>query len=124
MNNIDKTWYSTELVKDTQYPNLYSVRSRYDLKERLLLSDNNLVIRNMRLKDLKPNTSPYDTLHIVTAGEKYRPDIIANDFYGDPRLAWIILSANNMSDIFDLEIGSEIIIPSSTSIFSSGGVLL
>ena len=113
-----------QLIKDIQTPNLYSIRSRYDLKERLLLQDGNLVIRNMRPKDLKPNSSPYDTLHIVTAGEKYRPDILANKYYGDPRFAWIILSANNMSDIFELEVGSEIIIPTSSSIFSSGGVLL
>ena len=121
--NINQTWYSEELVNEVQVPKLSNVRSRYDLKERLLLEDGNLVIRNMRKNDLVPNTSSNDMLHIVKPGERHRPDIIANNVYGDPRLAWIILSANNLSDIFDLETDLEIVIPSSSSIYSAGGVL-
>ena len=121
--NINQTWYSEELVNEVQVPKLSTVRSRYDLKERLLLEDGNLVIRNMRRNDLVPTTSSNDMLHIVQPGEKYRPDIIANNVYGDPRLAWLILSANNLSDIFDLVTDLEIVIPSTSSIFGAGGVL-
>ena len=121
--NINQTWYSEKLVDEVQVPKLSVVRSRYDLKERLLLEDGNLVIRNMRKDDLVPSTSKNDILHIIQPEEQYRPDIIANNVYGDPRLAWIILSANNLSDIFDLVTDLEIVIPSTSSIYSAGGVL-
>ena len=59
----------------------------------------------------------------VTISEQYRPDVIANNAYGDPNLAWVILSANGLSDIFDLVAEMEIRIPSSLSIYNMGGVL-
>ena len=92
-------------------------------KEQLLLNDNNLVIRNMRANDMVPYKTSQDTIHIVTISEQYRPDVIANNAYGDPNLAWVILSANGLSDIFDLVAEMEIRIPSSLSIYNMGGVL-
>lgn len=123
MTNLEKQWYSTDLVKDVITPNLVSWRSRYDLKEQLLLNNNNLVIRNLRASDMVPIRSSSDTPHIVAAGEAYRPDVIANLAYGDPRLAWVILAANNLSDIFSLTSGLEIIIPSVSSLYQTGGIL-
>lgn len=123
MDSLDRQWYSESLVKDVTRPNLSTWRSRYDLKEQLLLVDNNLVIRNMRARDMIPAKTSQDTAHIVTPGEAYRPDVIALNAYGDPRLAWIILSANNLSDMFDFISGLEITIPSAISLYQSGGVL-
>lgn len=120
---LDKQWYSNELVKDIITPNIDTWRSRYDLKEQLLLNDNNLVIRNMRANDMVPYKTSQDTIHIVTISEQYRPDVIANNAYGDSNLAWVILSANGLSDIFDLVAEMEIRIPSSLSIYNMGGVL-
>ena len=70
-----------------------------------------------------PYRTSQDMIHIVTASEEFRPDVIANNSYGDPRLAWVILAANNISDIFDLKAEMEIIIPSSNAIYNIGGVL-
>ena len=122
-DSILSQWYSASLVNKILIPNLTTWRSRYDLKEQLLLTDNNLVIRNMRRKDMVPSSNSLDTAHRVTASENCRPDIVAQNAYGDPRLAWVILAANDLSDIFDFVTGLEIIIPASISLYQSGGVL-
>lgn len=121
--NDTNVWYSEELVSKVITPKINVYRSRYDLKEQLLLKDNNLVIRNMRVSDLIPIRSSDNIEYKVEAKEAYRPDIIAYNMYGDPRYAWIILSANNLSDLFDLKPGMIITIPSIISLFGSGGVL-
>lgn len=125
MNNskLTRDWYSKDSVKDILVPSLSTWRSRYDLKEQLLLNDNTLVIRNLRYKDMVPNGSPDDILHIVTSAEAYRPDIIAKNVYNNASLAWIILAANNLSDVFDLTADLEITIPSPTTLYQTGGVL-
>lgn len=123
MDSLNRQWYSKDLVKDLVIPNLVTWRSRYDLKEQLLLNNDTLVIRNLRANDMVPVRDSTDSPHIVTAGEAYRPDVVANNYYGDPRLAWIILASNDLSDIFDFVAGLEIIIPSVTSLYQSGGVL-
>ena len=123
MANVLNTWYDTDLIKEVNTPNSTIIRSRYDTKEQLLLKDGTLVIRNMRFNDLYPSRDPNDIQHKVDGHEAYRPDVIAFNSYGDPRLAWVILSANNLSDVFDLEAGMIITIPSSISLFRSGGVM-
>ena len=123
MNSFTRQWYAESKVKEVFTPDIATWRSRYDLKEQLLLRDNSYVIRNLRKSDMYPYRSKEDMEHIVEAKEEFRPDLIADEAYGDPRLAWVILSANNLSDIFDLKIGMRIRIPSSTSLYTSGGVL-
>ena len=123
MANIRDTWYDMSLLKEVNTPRITVIRSRYDTKEQLLLNDGSLVIRNMRRNDLYPGRDATDTQHKVEGSEAYRPDIIAYNVYGDPRLAWVILSANDISDIFDLKAGMIINIPSSISLFRSGGVM-
>lgn len=122
-STVIRDWYSKDLVKEVFTPDLSVWRSRYDLKEQLLLTDNTLVIRNMRRNDMVPNVSSYDMEHEVEPKEAYRPDIIANNMYGDPRLAWVILAANDLSDMLDLKAGLRIRIPSTASLYSSGGVM-
>lgn len=121
-NNVD-TWYSQELVQSVITPLAKTIYSRYDSKERLLLRDGNLVIRNMRKNDLKPVIDSTATQHIVESKEAYRPDIIAYNLYGNPNLAWVILSANNLSDVFDLEPNMIINVPSAISLYRTGGVM-
>lgn len=124
MTNYEKCWYSESLVNKVITPNLTSWRSRYDLKEQLLLKDNTtLVIRNIRATDIIPVYSDLDIEHKVTPAENYRPDMVAESAYGDPRLAWVILAANNLDDIFDFVTDLEIIIPAATSLYKSGGLL-
>ncbi len=123
MTDLQNTWYDTSLVKEVNTPRVTTIRSRYDTKEQLLLKNGDLVIRNMRRNDLYPGRSSNDTQHKVEGSEAFRPDVIAYNVYGDPRLAWVILSANDISDIFDLKAGMIITIPSSISLFRSGGVM-
>ena len=122
-NDFAKQWYAESKVQEVYTPDVATWRSRYDLKEQLLLTNNDFVIRNMRRTDLYPYKSSDDLEHIVEARENCRPDIIAEEAYGDPRLAWVILSANNMKTIFDFTVDKVIRIPEVTSFYSEGGVL-
>ena len=51
----------------------------------------------------------------VLTGEKDRLDLLAQQFYGDPNLWWIIASANGElnKNSFHLPIGTQLRIPSS-----------
>jgi hypothetical protein len=123
-NEVIRSWYSEDLVEKILIPNLDTWRSRYDLKEQELLKDGNTwVIRNLRKNDITPVRTSEDIQHIVAPGENYRPDMIAYNAYGDGNLAWVILAANNMSSIFDLKAGMYIIIPSTLSLYQTGGIL-
>lgn len=123
-NEIIRSWYSEDLVSKILVPNLDTWRSRYDLKEQELLKDGETwVIRNLRKEDITPTRTSEDIQHIVAPGEHCRPDIVAYNAYGDANLAWVILSANNMSSIFDFRAGMQIIIPSIMSLYQTGGVL-
>ena len=56
------------------------------------------------------------TLKII-APHNRRPDLVANDYYGDPTLAWIILQYNNILDInTEFVAGKTITIPSPTRV--------
>ena len=70
IDKITRDWYSESKVDSIIVPKLATWRSRYDLKEQLMLEDNNLVIRNMRLLDLVPRRTAQDTRHIVTPRRK------------------------------------------------------
>lgn len=120
---VNTTWYSKSLVNDVITPKVKSIRSRYDTKERLLLDNGDLVIRNMRQNDITPVRDSNSTQHKVEGYEAYRPDVIAYNMYGNANLAWVILSANNLSDIFDLKAGMIITVPTSISLYKSGGVM-
>ena len=123
-NEVIRSWYSEDLVEKILVPNLDTWRSRYDLKEQELLKDTETwVIRNLRKKDITPIRTSDDIQHIIAPGEHCRPDIVAYNAYGDANLAWIILSANNMSSIFDFRSGLHIIIPSAVSLYQAGGIL-
>lgn len=122
-NLVTKQWYSKDNVDLVISPNKTSIRSRYDLKDNLVLKDNNTVIRNLRRPDMVPYLDSSSTQHYIEAKENFRPDITAYNMYGDARYAWVILSANNMSDIFEYTTGKIITIPSVTSLYRTGGVM-
>lgn len=51
---------------------------------------------------------------ITLQDERYhhRPDILANDLYGDPDLFWVIAVRNGLQDpVFDVEVGKPYTIP-------------
>lgn len=39
-----------------------------------------------------------DILYKIPKGEEFRPDLIANRFYGDPKLFWVLVYANNFAN--------------------------
>lgn len=56
-----------------------------------------------------------DTFTVLDHQFTYRPDLLAHKVYGDPRLWWKIMEANNIKDILDFKAGINIRIPGTTS---------
>ena len=81
-------------------------------------------VRNLKESDLVPVQSPNDIIHTVTLDEDERPDLIAQRFYNDPRMYWVILAANDMRERSQLKKGSIVRIPAMATIYGSKGILL
>ena len=61
-----------------------------------------------------------DVTYTIDNRSAKRPDLIAYDVYGDPKLMWIVLQYNNIIDInTELLAGRDITIPSKDRVFSS-----
>ena len=115
--------YYSNKIKKVYEPNVVKSSSRYATKRRLVNENQETFIRFIRSRDL--NFSNNDsTVHVVSSIEAYRPDLIAEKYYGDSRYAWIILSANRLSLPFALEPGMKILIPSIMSLQGSRGKLV
>ena len=120
--SLDKEWVSKE-VKEIYYPKYKRIRARYDKKERYRMQDDSLVIRQMKPRDMTPTPTKADLLHKVQGFEHQRPDVLANKYYGDPRMYWIILAANGLRDPLDLTRGMSIRIPDVNSLYTDNGVM-
>jgi len=77
-----------------QFPKvLYDVRG--DGNEQMMTN----ITKRVRFRDyIKRNYVTYD-FYDVKSGET--PEYIANEFYGDPLLHWIVLLANNVTDRYE-----------------------
>jgi nucleoid-associated protein YgaU len=64
-----------------------------------------------------------DSFFKVTLKTENRLDLIANSFYNNSRLWWVIAEANNIDDPTTVSLGTTLVIPSISSIFGVGGVL-
>lgn len=62
-------------------------------------------------KKTKIQSSKKDKFTIISKGYEYRPDLMANEFYGAPDFWWKIMEANNLKDIFQFKSGLSIRIP-------------
>jgi hypothetical protein len=113
-------------VKEISNPNKnrVRVRGRYDTKTKLRLDDEKITIRNLKQSDLTAKPTERDIIHRVTLDEDKRPDLIALKFYGDARLYWIILGANNLREKEEVRKDMLIRLPSKDAIYGSNGVLL
>jgi len=74
--------------------------SRYDFFEKVWNDD---IQHNqaglLSNKDLRDKLLTYDyALYTIPLGEQFRPDIIANKFYGDGKLYWVLVYANDIKD--------------------------
>lgn len=123
LTKLGKTWYDKNLVDGVIVPSEEVVSDRYSSKTNIRLKNQDIVIRNLRISDIYVPVSDDDTIHKIEAGEQYRPDLVAYKEYNNPNLAWIILSANNMKNIFEFTVGKMIRIPEITSLYSEGGIL-
>lgn len=68
---------------------------------------------------------PDDYYHTVQVNEEYRLDLIAYKHYGNALLWWVIASANNITDpLSGPRSGDVVRVPSVSTLYSNGGVLL
>lgn len=123
MPEFKKEFFSEE-VKEIVKPNVYEIKSRYDTKMRLRMQDDKLIVRNLKKQDLVAKVTAADIVHTVLPIEKAKPELIALKYYGDARLYWIILAANNIKDKHDLIDGMLITIPSRQAVYGNNGLLV
>ena len=117
-----KEYFSSD-VKDIVKPDIDNIKSRYDVKIRLRMSDDKLTVRTLKKDDLKAAKTSADIMHTVLPTEINKPELLALKYYGDARLYWIILAANNLRNREDLTDGLLITIPSKKAVYSSNGLL-
>ena len=124
MGRYTKEDFSND-VKSITNPNLNKtkVMGRYDAKTKIRLQDDILTIRNLKESDLKAKESTRDLIHRVTLDEDKRPDLIALNFYGDARLYWIILGANDLREKEELRKDMLVRIPAKDSVYGVDGIL-
>lgn len=104
-------------------PIITNSTSRYKSKLRISLKEGTTKVRFIRKRDLDL-TDDNSSIHVVQGNEAFRPDIIANQYYGDEKYAWIILAANNMKVPYDLQQGMKIVIPSLVPLQGAQGKLV
>lgn len=121
---VFKIEYFSKEVKDIVKPDVKEIRTRYDNKMRLRMENDKLVVRNLKKRDFVAERTNADIVHTIDATESFFPESVANKYYGDPRLYWIILAANNMSCRNEFLSGINIIIPSKRAVYGNSGVLL
>ncbi len=121
---IYKKEYFSDEVKNIEESTNKSIHSRYDSKIRLRLANNTLVIRNLKEDDLVAKLTNNDLLHRVVFMEAKRPDLIALHYYGDARLYWVILGANDLRERDQLVEGMLIRIPAINSLYGYDGLLV
>ncbi len=103
---------SIESVAGVVNSNFVGNNSRYNNSEIINYVSNNkkfLTFKTWVRPTRQP--SPDDKSYTITAGTEYRPDIVAKNAYNREAWWWILLLANNMSDILEFKAGTTIIIP-------------
>lgn len=120
---VYKLEYFSKDVKALVQPTVTNIRGRYDNKVRLRRDDGNLQVRPLNKSDVVPNKTEEDVIHTVLPYEDKRPDLTALEYYGDARLYWVILAANDLKTSSDYVDGLTVRIPSTTVLYSRGGVL-
>jgi hypothetical protein len=65
------------------------------------------------------SAEPDDFLFTITSPYTYRPDLLANDLYNEPRLWWVFMQRNLdviQDPILDFVPGTQIYIPKNSSL--------
>jgi hypothetical protein len=86
---------------------------RYDNLSMVNRTGKGMVYRSQLL----PYISPSDSDIVIITEEEDRLDLLANQFYGDPNLWWVIAVYNNLTDIdLKLEAGLQLRMPNRSSV--------
>lgn len=101
-------------------PRTYTHTSRYG-KYRQIVEDNQSRVETFNQTFVEKSTD--DKFHTVLQEQENRPDIIANIYYNDPSLWWIVSLANELIDPFIIKPGSVLRIPPLISLYNLGGAL-
>lgn len=94
--------------------------SRYRKLRRILENDEQYIETYEHLPVEKTATDVY---HIVTLADVNRLDLIAYQYYGNPQMWWVIAEASEITDPFDIPIGTVVRIPQKTTLYKYTGVL-
>ena len=95
---------------DVDSSNFVAPTSRYSNSKVLLWSDKHI----LTFATFKRSTIPLsdsDKYTVITKSTEFRPDLVSQDAYGFPDFWWRILIANNMQDIFEFKVGTNIRVP-------------
>jgi hypothetical protein len=101
-------------------PREYDHVSRY-CKYRQILDKSEAYIETFN--ETKIPMSEQDKFHVVLTEQENRLDIIANIYYNDPSLFWVIALANELPDPFIVLPGTILRIPPNISLYRLGGAL-
>ena len=82
--------------------------------------------RYLDILNIRPvPASPDDVLYEIEPQYNYRPDLLAYDMYGSPKLWWVFAQRNmdTIKDpIYDLKVGTKIYLPKASAIADRLGV--
>jgi len=74
-------------------------KSRYKFFYDVFNEDTNHTQKGLMEEDVKALfSSSDDIIYSIPIEEEYRPDLIAKRFYGNPKIYWIIVYVNSISD--------------------------
>lgn len=115
---MEEEFYTEFKQKQRDYSDRY--------KNCKILKDNDTgdtLISTRDINDIPLATN--DIYHTVTVNEESRLDLIADNYYGNPLLWWVIAQANQIYDPFNKPVSGDIIrIPSVTTLYGNDGILL
>jgi hypothetical protein len=100
------------LIEITNIPatRFVPVTSRYADSFVIYYTENKfLTFNTYKKQDLL--VSDQDKFAVISKGVEFRPDLVSQKVYGTPDFWWKIMEVNNIKDIFDFKVGTNIRIP-------------
>ena len=113
-----------EIFEQREYlkPRVYNHISRYTNIRRLQDEKTGRIYHENWIQKFIDESNE-DFYVTVTKREENRLDIIANDHLNSPRFWWVVALANDITDPFNLPVGTRLRIPSMLSLYNTGGIL-
>lgn len=118
-----EVWYAPSIVS-LEYKSSNNTRmNRYLNKIKMTNSSGEKFVEQIKRSQIYIPESSDDTYYYVDASKRYRPDIIAQEVYGNPVLYWVILSCNGLKHPLDLVTGITVRIPPLQSILNDERIM-